>query len=67
MELSRAVPIHFYDTRTHAIACGKRAGEHRSTKHARNVTCDACVGLLAERTTGGGHARDDAPANVAAP
>jgi hypothetical protein len=41
--------IHFYDTSTHGILCGVRGAEHRSTKHARGVTCSACVGLLADR------------------
>lgn len=41
--------VHFYDTRVHGIACGLRGADHRSTKHARAVTCPACVGLLAER------------------
>lgn len=48
-ELVQASVIHFFDTRTHHILCGARGAEHRSTKHARGVTCQACVGLLAER------------------
>jgi hypothetical protein len=43
--------VHFYDTSLHRIVCGKRGAEHRSTKHARSVTCDACLGLLRERPT----------------
>jgi hypothetical protein len=43
--------VHFYDTSLHRILCGKRGAEHRSTKHARGVTCDACLGLLRERPT----------------
>jgi hypothetical protein len=41
--------IHFYDTRSHLIACGASGVEHHSTKHARQVTCRACVALLGER------------------
>jgi hypothetical protein len=49
-ELVAASVIHFFDTRTHRVLCGVQGAEHRSTKHARGVTCHACVGLLAERT-----------------
>ncbi len=38
--------IHFYDVRLRETLCGLRGFEHRSTKHARSVTCSACVGLL---------------------
>ncbi len=41
--------IHFYDVRLRETLCGLRGFEHRSTKHARGVTCPACVGLLHER------------------
>ncbi len=41
--------VHFYDTLLHQIPCGVRGVEHRSTKHARSVTCQACVSLLVER------------------
>jgi len=41
--------IHFYDTHSHEIACGVRGFDHRSTKHSRQVTCQACVGLLGNR------------------
>lgn len=54
--------VHFYDTRTHGILCGVRGAENRSTKHARGVTCHACVGLLAERP-----ARDAEAASPAMP
>jgi hypothetical protein len=50
-ELVPASVVHFYDTRTRGILCGVRGPEHRSTKHARGVTCDACVGLLGPRRT----------------
>jgi hypothetical protein len=37
--------VHYFDTQQHRIACG--AGiDHRSTKHARSVTCQKCMGLL---------------------
>ncbi len=47
--LSAAVVVHYYDTRLHETLCGLRGFEHRSTKHARGVTCSACVGLLRQR------------------
>jgi hypothetical protein len=48
--------VHFYDTNTHRIACGVSGFDHRSTKHARQVTCQACVALLGERPFVGGTA-----------
>ncbi len=50
--------VHFYDTRSRRIACGASGLDHRSTKHPRQVTCDACVALLGERP---------APADAAGP
>ncbi|HEY6006621.1 MAG TPA: hypothetical protein VIV57_27320 [Anaeromyxobacter sp.] len=47
--LTQAKLVHFFDTRLHRILCGLRGFEHRSTKHSRDVTCDACIGLLRER------------------
>ncbi len=47
--LTPASLVHFYDTRSRAIVCGVRGFEHRSTKHPRQVTCQACVGILRER------------------
>jgi hypothetical protein len=44
--LTPTAVVHFYDTHRHAILCGVRGFEHRSSKHARSVTCEACVGLL---------------------
>lgn len=41
--------VHFYDVQLRETLCGLRGFEHRSTKHARGVTCHACVGLLRER------------------
>jgi hypothetical protein len=45
--------IHFYDVGLRETLCGLRGFEHRSTKHARGVTCPACVGLLHERVASG--------------
>lgn len=55
-ELAPVMVIHFYDVRVRAILCGLRGYEHRSTKHARGVTCTACVALLQQ-----GLPRDAAP------
>jgi hypothetical protein len=41
--------VHYFDTRLHRILCGLQGFEQRSTKHARDVNCEACVGLLRER------------------
>jgi hypothetical protein len=43
--------VHFYDTRSRKIACGVSGFDHRSTKHPRQVTCEACVALLGERAS----------------
>jgi len=48
-ELVRVSVIHFFDVRRRETLCGLRGFEHRSTKHARGVTCPACVGLLHPR------------------
>jgi hypothetical protein len=64
--LISATVVHFYDTRRGETLCGLRGFEHRSTKHARGVTCHACVGLLQERQRQA--AGPDVPANdVATP
>jgi hypothetical protein len=47
--LTPAKRVHYFDTSLHRILCGLQGYEHRSTKHSRDVTCDACVGLLRER------------------
>jgi hypothetical protein len=49
MELTPTALVHYYDTQSHRIACGVSGLDHRSTKHARQVTCRACVALLGER------------------
>jgi hypothetical protein len=47
MEAPESVrPIHSYDTQLRRILCGLHVAEHRSTKHARAVTCPACVEIL---------------------
>ena len=60
-ELIAASVIHFFDTHTHRILCGVRGAEQRSTKHARSVTCQACVGLLADRPPRDAEAAHGAP------
>jgi hypothetical protein len=47
--LTPAKRVHYFDTGLHRILCGLQGFEHRSTKHSRDVTCEACVGLLRER------------------
>lgn len=37
--------IHYFDRQQRRIACGVGA-DHRSTKHARTVTCERCIGIL---------------------
>ncbi len=54
--LTPASLVHFDDTNARRIACGVSAFDHRSTKHARQVTCQACVALLGERPFAGGMA-----------
>jgi hypothetical protein len=44
-----AALVHFYDKNVGRIACGVSGFGHRSTKHARQVTCQACIALLGER------------------
>jgi hypothetical protein len=55
--LTPASLVHFYDTNLRRIACGASRSDHRSTKHARQVTCQACIALLGERPFVGGVAR----------
>lgn len=47
--LTPATRVHYFDVGHHRILCGLQGFEHRSTKHSRDVTCEACVGLLRER------------------
>jgi hypothetical protein len=47
--LTPASLVHFYDTHARRIVCGVSGFDHRSTKHPRQVTCQACIALLGER------------------
>jgi len=47
MEQPQIRLVHWYHTDTHRIACGA-PGQSNSTKHARGVTCRACLALLAD-------------------
>jgi hypothetical protein len=47
--LNPSSPIHFYDTRARRIACGVSGLDHRSTKHPRQVTCQACAALVGDQ------------------
>ena len=46
--------VHSYDTETRRIRCGK-PGLIGSTKHAREVTCEACLVLLGRRSQVAAH------------
>lgn len=48
-ELTPVNVVHFFDTRSRTIACGATGQDRRSTKHPRQVTCQACVALIGER------------------
>ena len=50
-ELNTTPIVHYFDTELHRILCGVRGADHRSTKHARGVSCQACVGLMAKHPT----------------
>lgn len=41
-------PVHYYDTERHQVPCGAGMADEHSTKHARNVTCEVCIGVLRE-------------------
>jgi hypothetical protein len=47
--LTPARLVHYFDTRLHRILCGQHGPDHRSTKHARDVTCNTCIGQLRDR------------------
>ncbi len=49
--------IHFYDTQQRRIACGVGA-DNRSTKHARTVTCERCIGILRAKSGEVSHAAE---------
>jgi hypothetical protein len=64
-ELAPAALVHLYDTQTRRIACGVSGADHRSTKHPRQVTCQACIALLGKRTSLAEAADTDATAGAA--
>lgn len=51
MEKKSLELVHCFDTQRHLILCGAGRFELRSTKHARGVTCQACIELLAAKST----------------
>ncbi len=61
--LTPARLVHYFDTRQRRILCGAAGLDLRSTKHARTVTCEACIGLLRDRLA----ASAAGPEPVAAP
>jgi len=60
--LTPASLVHFFDVRSRRIVCGVSGFDHRSTKHPRQVTCQACVALLGERAFLAGTSGPGAPA-----
>jgi hypothetical protein len=38
--------VHYFDTAHHSVPCGAPGFAERSTKHARQVTCSACMAAL---------------------
>ncbi len=54
MDLQLERIVHSYDTETRRIRCG-RPSQIDSTKHASEVTCDACLVLLGRRSRAGSH------------
>ena len=64
-DLTPSSLIHFYDTRSHEIACGLRGFDQRSTKHPRQVTCHACVALIGERPSHAAAAGSEPSADAA--
>jgi hypothetical protein len=67
MNLESTPLVHYFDTRLHRILCGLRGFEHRSSKHSRNVTCQACLGLLGKRLAGETESDTGAPSDSAVP
>jgi hypothetical protein len=65
--LSTTSVIHYFVARSRETLCGLRGFEHRSTKHARSVTCPLCVGLLRERLAPETDAAPPASAEAPAP
>ncbi len=66
-DLRPASTVHYFDTTLHRIACGVRGSDHRSTKHSRDVTCDACVGLLRDQPARSAAAIPSSAGTVGAP
>lgn len=66
--MDRPTPIvHHFDVEEHRITCGVRGAEHRSTKHARAVTCEDCVDLLDRSPRAGVPGRPEAAAHAHQP
>lgn len=38
--------VHYFDPNRHSVPCGVAGFAERSTKHARQVTCPACMAAL---------------------
>lgn len=57
--------VHYYDTQHHVILCEAGGFELHSTKHARGVTCSACIDLLASQARGREGATEVASHSVA--
>ena len=64
-ELAAASLVHYYDTHHRRIVCGVSGAGHRSSKHPRQVTCQACVALLGERPSVAGAPGSDPPSGAA--
>ncbi len=61
-ELNTIPIVHYFDTQLHRILCGVRGADHRSTKHARGVSCPTCVGLMGSRAGASARAHADVAA-----
>ncbi len=46
MTSSSTTLVHYFDVDRHAVSCGVAGFSERSTKHARHVTCPACIAIL---------------------
>ena len=61
-ELNTTPVVHYFDTEIRRILCGARGADQRSTKHARGVSCPACVGLMGTRAAASAPGRPEVPA-----
>jgi hypothetical protein len=61
-ELNTIPVVHYFDTELRRILCGASGPDQRSTKHARGVSCPACVGLMSTRAAASAPARPEIPA-----